>query len=286
MGWVIQGEIAKLNHGLTNVEKFVLLTFSSFALDDGSSCYPALATVAKRTILSERTVRRVVAKYVGNRVMIPKGKHGNRQFKYQIDLARAKSLHYKPDGEDGPGRPETESGQATDSHDTVSRLATDIHDTLSASYDTLSASYDTLSGNPVKEPVKNPSGASTREAGARDPEAAPACTGAPADEPACAVWKEHYHDLCADFGVEVWQSWLKICIPESDVDGVLTLAVPTAFFRDHIDATYKEGLQKTLGRRIVIVQRGWAADANHVRAYKAHLAEKEAAKKGPPGQAP
>ena len=78
MGWVIQGEIAKLNQGLTHVEKFVLLAFSSFALDDGSSCYPALATVAERTILSERTVRRVVAKLVKNGVMIAKGKHGNR----------------------------------------------------------------------------------------------------------------------------------------------------------------------------------------------------------------
>ena len=69
MGWVIQGEIAKLNQGLTHVEKFVLLTFASFALDDGSSCYPAHGTVAERTILSERTVRRVVAKFVKNGVM-------------------------------------------------------------------------------------------------------------------------------------------------------------------------------------------------------------------------
>ena len=99
-------------------------------------------------------------------------------------------------------------------------------------------------------------------------------------------WQDHHNDLRCDFGVEVWEAWLKLCIPESDVDGVLTLAVPTAFFRDHIDATYKEGLQKTLGRRIVIVQRGWAADANRARAYKAHLAEKEAAKKRPPDGPP
>ena len=176
MGWVIQGEIAKLNQGLTHVEKFVLLTFSSFALDDGSSCYPALGTVAERTILSERTVQRVVAKFVKNGVMVVKGKHGNRQFKYQIDLVRAKALHYKSE-EDKSGSPDSQSAQTTDSHDTQSGLATDSHDSLSASHDSLSASHDCVSGNPVKEPVKEAvkesSRASTREAGARDPGAVP-----------------------------------------------------------------------------------------------------------------
>ncbi len=278
MGWVIQGEIANLNHGLTHVEKFVLLVFASFALDDGSSCYPAISTVAKRTILSERTVRRVVAKFVENGVMIAKGKHGNRQFKYQIDLARAKALHYMPDGEDESGSPDSQSRQTTASPDSLSRQAAASPDSLSASHDSLSASPDSLSGNPVKEPGKNPSVASTREAGARDPGAAPACT----------IWKEHYDDLCRDFGVDVWNAWLKMCVPESDVDGVLTLAVPTTFFRDHIDTHFKEGLQKTLGRTVVIVQRGWAADHNHAMAYKKRLAEEKAAKEAdrrPPGAA-
>ena len=149
------------------------------------------------------------------------------------------------------------------------------------------------------EPSLNPHLKEGAQARARDSAAAPADPeapafakpassgeGRPAPIPACAVWQDHHDDLLCDFGVEVWEAWLKMCIPESDVDGVLTLAVPTAFFRDHIDATYKEGLQKTLGRRIVIVQRGWAADANRVRTYKEHLAEKEAAKKRPSSQAP
>ncbi len=95
--------------------------------------------------------------------------------------------------------------------------------------------------NPIKNPVEIPSRARTR-----DPEAAPAC----------AVWQDHHAELCAYLGVDVYDQWLKMCIPESDVDGVLTLAVPTVFFRDHIEKTYKEGLQKTLGRTNVIVQRG------------------------------
>ena len=268
MGWVIQGEIANLNHGLTHVEKFVLLVFASFALDDGSSCYPAISTVAKRTILSERTVRRVVAKFVENGVMIAKGKHGNRQFKYQIDLARAKALHYMPDGEDESGSPDSQSRQTTASPDSLSRQAAASPDSLSASHDSLSASPDSLSGNPVKEPGKNPSVASTREAGARDPGAAPAC----------AVWKEHYDKLCCDFGGDAYESWLRLCIPESDVDGVLTLALPTVYFRDHIEANFKDGLQKTLGRTVVIVQRGWSANADMVKGYKARLAEEKAAK--------
>ncbi len=66
------------------------------------------------------------------------------------------------------------------------------------------------------------------------------------------------------------------------------MAVPTTFFRDHIDTHFKEGLQKTLGRTVVIVQRGWAADHNHAMAYKKRLAEEKAAKEAaqrPPGAA-
>ena len=266
MGWVIQGEIAKLNHGLKHSEKFVLLTFASFALDDGSSCYPAISTVARRTILSERTVRRVVAKFVRNGVMIVKGKQGNLQFKYQIDIERANALHYKPDGEDGPGSPETESGQATDSHDTLSRLATNSHDTLSRlatnshdtlsdSHDTVSDSYDTLSGNPVKDPIENPSVASPRKAGARDPEAAPAC----------AVWNANKDRLIERLGANAWKAWLCTCIPDTDDGSELTLAVPTAFMRDYVVGNFLTGIEKIVERKVTLVVRPWAGQAGRDR---------------------
>lgn len=96
--------------------------------------------------------------------------------------------------------------------------------------------------------------------------------------PACVVWQEHEDDLRCHFGVDVYGSWLELCIPESDVDGVLILAVPTVLIRDHIERHFKEGLQKTLGRTVIIVQRGWSANANMVKGYKARLAEEKAAK--------
>ena len=131
------------------------------------------------------------------------------------------------------------------------------------------------------EPSLNRNGKEDAPAGARDPGAAPADEDHQVD--ACTVWKERYHDLCADFGFDVYEQWLKLCIPESDVDGVLTLAVPTDFFRDHIETHYQDGLQKTLERKVVIVKRGWAADAHTAKAYKERLSEEEAAKKRPQG---
>ncbi|MCZ6638192.1 MAG: helix-turn-helix domain-containing protein [Alphaproteobacteria bacterium] len=259
MGWVIQSEITKLNHGLTHVEKFVLLTFASFALDDGSSCYPAVGTVAKVTVLSERTVRRTVAKFIEDGVMIVRRREGrSRPVKYQINLTRAKDLYYCPyegdePGDRGPKKADSLSGHSVGKADSQSKKA-----------DSLSKSPDSLSGNPIKNPVENPSRARTR-----DPEAAPAC----------AVWQDHHAELCADFGIDVYNDWLKLCIPESDVDGVLTLAVPTVFYRDHIDKTYKEGLQNTLGRTVIIVQRGWSADANWARSYQARIAEEKAGRR-------
>ena len=61
------------------------------------------------------------------------------------------------------------------------------------------------------------------------------------------------------------------------------MAVPTDFFRDHIETHYQDGLQKTLERKVVIVKRGWAADAHMAKAYKERLSEEEAAKKRPQG---
>lgn len=259
MGWIIQGAIAKLNHGLTHVEKFVLLTFASFALDDGSSCYPAVGTVAKITVLSERTVRRAVAKFIDDGVMIIRRMEGrSRPVKYQINLTRAKDLYYCPDEGDEP------AGRGPEKADSLSGHSVGKADSQSKKADSLSKSPDSLSGNPIKNPVENPSRARTR-----DPEAVPAC----------AVWQDHHAELCADFGVDVYEQWLKLCIPESDVDGILTLAVPTVFFRDHIEGTYRDGLQKTLGRTVVIVQRGWSADANMVMSYKKCIEEEKAARR-------
>ena len=148
------------------------------------------------------------------------------------------------------------------------------------------------------KPLLNPYEKKDAPAGARDPGAAPADAfelqehqaGDQAGDQAvnhtvdaCTVWKEKYHDLCADLGFDVWDQWLKLCIPESDVDGVLTLAVPTQFYRDHIETHYREGLEKTLGRTVVIVKRGWSADANTARRHREQLAERAAARKHQPG---
>ena len=104
--------------------------------------------------------------------------------------------------------------------------------------------------------------------------------------PACTVWREHYTELVADFGQNVYDAWFKTCIPESDIEGVLTLAVPSNFIADHIDKNYKEDLQKTLGRTVQLVQRAYSSNANWAKEHHARveqeMADREARRRGPP----
>ena len=265
MGWVIQGKIAKLNHGLSSIEKFVLLTFSSFATDDGSSCYPAVSTVSKRTMTSDRTVQRAVKKFVKAGVMIVVKKPGRqRPIKYQIDIARAEELYYRPDDENKPDGREAEGGDSLSGKpslkgDSLSGNAKIKGDTssqkgvsLSQKGDSLSLKGDAVSGNPINNPFKKPIDKPSAQAGARDV----------APSPACARWKEVKDELLQHFKESVYKAWIKILIPEHDDGETLTLAVATKFFRDHVTKNYLEDLQKITSRKIQFEVRSYASQAN------------------------
>lgn len=298
MSQEIQSQVWKLRD-LPHSAKLVLLKIGDNANEVTGIAWPSVGYLAEHCCMSERTVQRAISDFIKSGVLVLVGDGERRTRAYTVDLDRARELHNfikrrrwtvndtvspptaaKPDGDTVSGSKGGDNGGDT--------MSPSEGDTTSAGGDTVAGEGDTASPKPLTKPYEK----KDAPAGARDQGAAPTDAFELRDHragdqagdqavnhtvDACTVWKEKYHELCADFGVDVWDQWLKLCIPESDVDGVLTLAVPTVFFRDHIETTYKEGLQKTLGRTVVIVQRGWAADANTARRHREQVAAKDAA---------
>ena len=242
---------------LESYSKFVLLKLADCADDEGGNSYPSVRTVAHICGLSERTVQRILKRFTESGVIevAANEKGGWRRSRvYRLNRAVAECLHGEKRGDTDDLRGDTQSPH--------SQVRGDTDDAKGC---------QALSPKPsltVKEEEE-------AQAGARDRGATPAC----------AVWKDHHADLCAEFGADVYEQWLKVAIPECDVDGVLTLAVPTAFYRDHLNANFKDGLQKVLGRAVVIVQRGWVSNANQSKARKERLVDEEAGRRQAAGQA-
>lgn len=85
------------------------------------------------------------------------------------------------------------------------------------------------------------------------------------EAPAVAIWRSHQPDLREAIGDKAWRTWFGDAIPESDDGEILTLAVPTAFMAEYIGRTYGAVLGETIGRRVEVVQRIWAAQAAKAR---------------------
>jgi hypothetical protein len=56
MSWVLQAAVFELQ--IASSEKFTLIAMANFASDDGSNCYPSVATLCRKTSQSRRTVQR------------------------------------------------------------------------------------------------------------------------------------------------------------------------------------------------------------------------------------
>ena len=268
---------------LESYSKFVLLKLADCADDEGGNSYPSVRTVAHICGLSERTVQRILKRFTESGVIevAANEKGGWRRSRvYRLNRAVAECLHGEKRGDTDDLRGDTQSPHSQERGDTQSPLRGDTDDAMGCQalspHSQVRGDTDDAKGCQALSP--KPSLTVQEEeaqAGARD-------LGA---TPACAVWKDHHADLCAEFGADVYEQWLKVAIPECDVDGVLTLAVPTAFYRDHLNANFKDGLQKVLGRAVVIVQRGWVSNANQSKARKERLVDEEAGRRQAAGQA-
>ena len=93
MSWQMQGVVAKLNHDISATEKWVLVTLASFTNKEGKNGYPSTALVADICRVTERTVRRVRARFFQTSVLkrVVGGGRG-KGINYEFDPDRALEL--------------------------------------------------------------------------------------------------------------------------------------------------------------------------------------------------
>lgn len=95
-------------------EKLVLLAMADHARDDGTGCYPSIATLAKKTSLSRRGTQKLVARLKASRLIDDTGKTSRfGTVEYSITLARGGeqgSLLFQPRGR----TPGTKGGERRD----------------------------------------------------------------------------------------------------------------------------------------------------------------------------
>ena len=68
--------------------------------------------------------------------------------------------------------------------------------------------------------------------------------------------------------------WLDPLTPESDDGKILVLAASTQFSVERITLHFRDDLERVLGRKVVVVERSWAAEA-----YERRQAEQAATSK-------
>jgi len=82
MSVLIMGQVFNLE--LESTKKFVLLAYVDHADHDGKNIYPSVATIAKKTGYSERTIQRVTRELEKDGYLIPDGhgKQGTNKWRY------------------------------------------------------------------------------------------------------------------------------------------------------------------------------------------------------------
>jgi hypothetical protein len=76
---------------LPAMEKFVLLAMADHARDDGSGCYPSVATLARKTSLSDRGVQKLIRRLESRGLLAAKGKsRGGRGLTVEYDITLEK----------------------------------------------------------------------------------------------------------------------------------------------------------------------------------------------------
>ena len=91
MGWVWDQDISR-------DEKFILLAYADHADHEGYNVYPAVATVAKKTGYSERSVQRATRKLEDGGYLIPDGKSEYQTNKWRIPIYGGDNMTPPTDG--------------------------------------------------------------------------------------------------------------------------------------------------------------------------------------------
>jgi len=228
--------VEDLVRGLTAYEKLILIAYASFAQADGSSIFPAQATIADMARCSTREVRNALTRFIDNGVMIYVGKKGLRK-EYRLDIRRAVELYGRVEKAEqcsGVGEAEAERGSGS----TVAPGSGDAEQD-SAKAERGSGIAERGSRNPSINPLKNP----IMNPGA--PEAGEAEAPAP-DAPWKRRWQDCQAELEAAVGEEVYKVWFPAIWRAECFPTRIVLAVPSSFLRDQI-AEYQAVIEEVVG---------------------------------------
>lgn len=84
---------------LETTKKFILLYYADRGSDEGENIWPSVATVAKKTGYSERTVQRVTNAMLREGLLIPDGKGPKGTNRYKIALSTVQNYHLQGGGD-------------------------------------------------------------------------------------------------------------------------------------------------------------------------------------------
>lgn len=251
MSWEMQGVVAKLNHDISATEKWVLMILASFTNKEGKNAYPSARSIADICRVTERTVRRVRAKFFHNGVLTRGvGRRRSKGICYNINPDRTLVLHYRE-----PEKADSVSGVERKKADRVSGFIGRPPVSESEKTDSQSAKADSGSGKPYKEPCNNSVGG-------------PVGAGDGSYPLACMHWRESRPALVEMFGEEQVKAFLDLLVVGYDDGEIVELWCPTRFMRDHIDTEFREGLERILGCKVKVVLRNTTSIAISKRLAK------------------
>ena len=248
MSWEMQAVVAKLNHDISDTEKWVLTILVSFTDKQGKNGYPSVPTVADIGRVTDRTVRRVRARFFRTGVLKKVGR--SKTIKYDFDPVRALELHYVE-----PEEADSVSGMDRKKAERVTGYSVGPPVTDSAKADSQSENADSKSGNPLKEPCKYPKDGPTSASNGD-------CS------PACAHWRESRSAMVEMFGEEQVKAFLDPLVVGADDGQVVDLWCPTRFWMDFVERKFREGLERILKRRVNVVLKDVASVAKLKRLAK------------------
>jgi len=224
--------IEDLNRGLSAHEKLILVCYASFGNPDGTSIHPSQAAIAQMAMCKPRMVRKALAKFEADRVMIFVQKVGRRK-EYRLDIERAIELY----GNRKKAAPYAGMDEGKAAHGAGVNVA--HGDGIAACDDQNSG---TVCQESYQDPVKNPSAPGA--AGGQKATPPPADPG--------AHWRQCEDALKTRFGEADYASWISILVPINDFGGTLKLAAPSDFIKDVICKKYQTGIAEVTERKIKI----------------------------------
>lgn len=273
------------------MQKLVLLKLVDCANDDGSSCWPSVATIVGDTGASRRFVQRTLRLFEGDgllEVVTLGGMRGNKSTEYQINLGILASYVGASPRRGRPGDagvPDDAEGRPPDAqplidpsekekrrlrrildNEDLRKWVTDHRPDLG--FEELAEAWDdTWTGKGIVPGVEQEAAlfkGYARKAPKQKTRKAPKKDTRPIeprlidglDAEATKAWQECHRRIVQRHGTDAWRTWLAPCTYGEITEGAAVIAASSAFARDHVKNDFgiaiERELTKALGRPIHI----------------------------------